>query len=701
MTEMGDFFFRLAIDGLQLLVLLSMPGFALVLSLTRAPVTVLRFGILGFSTSLLYQIVISAVLLHFGSFSIGNLLLGTVLPLIPVAVRWRQAMRWLRQLETSLATWLPAACAAFGVALLLTLTPVWNFLVAPGMDAGNYEVYGNHFWTTGSLYLDGRELLDRGAQPSWLDFYNTWNLNEESGLARPSYLPAYPILLGVFKANFESAVASPAVNVALAALSAAVMVTIGLQLFRSSSVAAGLSLAVVATPMLFFYGKQLMSEQLGLLAILLVVHGALASRGLTVGESESANHGASALAISVGLALGLLARLDFYLLVPFLSIGFLLLEVDGWTQRSERSRIRHSYLWPGFTVALASVVVAFVGHPAYLSHGRPGFLADVMTPSIFIALFGLANGVAIVLVGSVGKVLDRVVKPRRKVTLRRFMNAAYIAVAAIWAFFILWNLLIRPDGPDLTNLAHDSENLLRLFSVSSPAMLALMLVMSPIVVVIKREYRGLLVALMVALGVVIFASRHTAPDLWWMRRYIQLITPVILLVLFGAIALLQGSDRRRSRRLAPSIGAALVVLALVQLWPMQPLLSAEINPDVPARLAQFTLAIDEGPFVVTVEGNSMVRGLVTTYRSLNDEEVLVDVPLGEVKSAIALSRPDQEVVVVSDSPLAAETLEGLGLETEPLERIIERQWANWLEELYDDPDPSKEFRYFIYEDELN
>jgi hypothetical protein len=539
MIEMTDLVFRLAIDGLQLLVLLSVPGLAIVVSLTSAPLTILRFAVLGLSTSLLYQIVISVILLHFGSFSIGNLLLGAVLPLIPVVVRWRQALRWLRQLEISAATLLPALCAALGVALLLTLTPVWNFLVAPGMDAGNYEVYGNHFWTTGSLYLDSRELLDRGAQPSWIDFYNTWNLNEESGLARPSYLPAYPVLLGVFKANFESAVASPAVNVALAALSTAVMVTIGLQLLRSSSVAAGLSLAVAATPMLFFYGKQFMSEQLGLLAILLVVHGTLASRRLTFGESESDNSRASGLAISVGLALGLLARLDFYLLVPFLTIGFLLLEVDGWTERSEPSGFRQLYLLPGLAVVLASVAVAFVGHSGYLNHGRPGFLEDVVPPNSFIALFGLANGVAIGLVGSVGILLDRVVKPGRKVAVRRLMNAAYVTVAAIWALFILWNLLIRPHGPDLTNAAHDSENLLRLFSVSSPVILALMLVMSPVVVVLKREYRGLLVALMVGLGVVIFASRHSPPDLWWMRRYIQLIIPVILLVLLGAIALLQ------------------------------------------------------------------------------------------------------------------------------------------------------------------
>lgn len=698
LTDMGDLVLPLVIDGLQLLVLLSVPGLAIVVSLTRAPVTLLRFGLLGISTSLLYQIVVSAVLLHFGSFSIGNLLLGTVLPLIPVVVRRRQAMMWLRQLETSLATLLPAVCAALGVALLLTLTPVWNFLVAPGMDAGNYEAYGNHFWTTGSLYLDSRDLLDRGAQPSWLSFDNTWNLNEESGLARPSYLPAYPILLGVFKANFESAVASPAANAVLAALSAAVMVTIGLQLLRSSSVAAGLSLAVFATPMLFFYGKQLMSEQLGLLAILLVVHGALAGQGLTVGESESVNQRASALAISVGLSLGLLARLDFYLLVPFLVIGFLLVEVDGWTERSEQSGFRNLYLGPGLAVVLASLVIALVGHSDYLDHGRPGFLEDVVTSNTFIALFGLANGVAMGLVGSVGIILDRVVKPGRRVVIRRLMNAAYAAVAGIWALYVLWNLFIRPHGPELT---HNSENLLRLFSVSSPVILALMLVMSPIAVVLKRAYRGLLVALMVGLGVVILSSRHSPPDLWWMRRYIQLIIPVILLVLFGAIALLKRRDRPRSGRLVPWIGGALVVLALVQLWPMRPLLSAEINRDVPARLAQFTRAMDEEPFVVTVEGHSMVRGLATTYRSLNDEDVLVDVSLDEVESAIALSRPDQEVIVVSDSQLAAETLEELGLEVGPLEQVIERQWADWLEDLYDNPDSSQEFRYFVYELESN
>jgi hypothetical protein len=696
---MADLVFRLAIDGLQLLVLLSVPGAAIVVSLTRGPVTLLRFGVLALSTSLLYQIVISAALLHFGLFSIGNLLLGAVLSLIPVVVRWRQAKVWLRQIETSVATLLPAVCAALGVALLLTLTPIWNFLVAPGMDAGNYEAYGNLFWTTGSFYLDGRELLDQGAEPEWLGFYNTWNLDEESGLARPSYLPGYPVLLGVFKANFESAVASPAVNVALAGLSTALMILIGLQVYHSSPIAAGLSLALFATPMLFFYGKQFMSEQLGLLAILLVVHGVLAYRGRTIGESQRADEAAAGLALTVGVGLGLLARLDFYLLVPLLVIGFLLVEVDKWTTQSEPSAYRRLYLGPGLAVALASATSALLGHPAYLNHGRPGFLEEVVTPNAFIGIFGLANGLAMVLVGFVGVLLDRFAKPTRRVAMRRLLSAGYVALAGVWALFMIWNLLIRPQGPDLTEAAHDSENLLRLFSVTSPVVLAVTLVASPIVLVVERKYRGLLAALMVGLGTVVFASRHSAPDLWWMRRYIQFIIPVMLLVVLGAISQIQKRDRRHSQRGVLLIGVALFFLALTQVWFMQPMLRAEINPDVPTRLAQFTRSMEEEPFVVIVEGSSMVRGLATTYRSLNEEDVLVDVPLDELERAASLRSPYQRLVVVTSSPLASETLEDLGLEAEPEEGTIERQWANWREELYGDPDPSQEFRYFVYEAE--
>jgi hypothetical protein len=130
------------------------------------------------------------------------------------------------------------------------------------MDAGNYELYGNHFCKTGSYYLDGRDLLERGASSTWLASHNTWNIDPDSGLGRPSYLAAYPILLGVVKATFDSAVASPLVNAMLASISAMLMVLIGLQLVRARVVVVPLVAGLVLTPMFFYYGKQLMSEQL-------------------------------------------------------------------------------------------------------------------------------------------------------------------------------------------------------------------------------------------------------------------------------------------------------------------------------------------------------------------------------------------------------------------------------------------------------
>jgi hypothetical protein len=92
----------------------------------------------------------------------------------------------------------------------------------------------------------------------------------------------------------------------------------------------------------------------------------------------------------------------------------------------------------------------------------------------------------------------------------------------------------------------------------------------------------------------------------------------------------------------------------------------------------------------------MVRGLANSYRSLTGQSVLVDVSVNDLRAAMALAEPDQEVVILSPVPLSGELIDALDLDDGTDPGIIERQWSDWLAEIEADPRPSIASTYFVY-----
>ena len=685
----------LMVDILQLAGLLLVPGFSTVL-LLRGPSTVTRVIVYGTSVSILYLIMVSALLLHLGVFTVNALLVTTSAPALLAAARWRHTWPRLKRMQLAAYTLIPSLLVGGSVLLLLlVLTPRWNFLVAPNMDAGNYELYGNHFWKEGSFYLDGRILLDRGALPTWLASHNTWNIDLGSGLGSPSYLPAYPILLGIVKATFDSAVASPLVNALLASLSAMVMVLIGLQLVKARFVVVSIVAGLVATPLFFYYGKQFMSEQLGLLGILLIVHALLESRGLTADPDDEPSLTVATLGLSVGIGFGALSRLDFVPVLVLLVAGLLVLGFDAWFGRGEMMPVSF-FVWPAVAGFGAFAVVGGLGAFSYLRHATPDVLEELVSPGIFMLVYGSATAVAILLSGALPVALRRLEQsvPRRSIIKSGEVIA--VSLASAWALFVLWSLFVRPVAAGSTSMPGDSENLIRLFSVTSPFLLGAILLLSPLALIFMRPERGVAVMLISGFGFAIYASRHTPPDLWWMRRYLLYIIPLGVVVLAGMIGRLRSRLATNRAPVVATLAAVLTALAVLGAWNMRPLFAAEVNPDVPTRIAQLIREIPTGTLVVVLEGDSIVRGLANSYRSLTGQSVLVDVSLNDLMTATALAEADQEVVILSSAPLPQRLSEAMELNADIDRGTIERQWSNWLDEVFANPRPSQAFDYFIY-----
>jgi hypothetical protein len=144
------------------------------------------------------------------------------------------------------------------------------------------------------------------------------------------------------------------------------------------------------------------------------------------------------------------------------------------------------------------------------------------------------------------------------------------------------------------------------------------------------------------------------------------------------------------------VAGILIAIVALGVWNMRPLFAAEVNPDVPRRMAQLMGRIPPESLVVVVEGNVLVRGLANSYRSLTSQSVLVDVSLNDLEAATALAESDQEIVVLSPMPLSGNLIESLGLDDGTDQGTIERQWWNWLAEIEANPRPSAAFQYFVY-----
>ena len=695
MDPLLDLVVRLAGDGLLLAALLSLPGISILLLLPELPATWARLGVLAVGASLLYLIASSAFMLQLGLFSMVGVCLAAAIPTSLALVRWRRNWSRLMAVRVDAPSLAPAAIVGVLVLVVLLVTPQWNFLVAPNMDAGNYEVYGNHFWKTGSLYLDARDLLGRGAAPEWLASHNTWAIDQQTGIGRPYYLPGYPILLAIFKADFNTALASSLANEILASLSAMLMVLIGLEIARARVTVVLLVLALCITPIFIYYGKQLMSEELGLFGTLLIVQGMLESRRRAPGGQGRSSPHVATLGISVGLGIGLLSRLDFFLILPLFVLGLLVVELDSWWYRESAKSVT-SFVWPGVVVSACSLSVAALGVPSYLRHGRPEALADIASPNVFLAFYGVGFAIAVVLIAVLRRFLERKERPLIRAALGRAGQTAIWSLAVGWVAFLLWNLFVRPYSPDPGPLPHDPRNLLRLFEVSSPVLLGAVLILSPWVIVYRRVERAVAVMLISGLAFVVYASRHSELDLWWMRRYLAFLIPILLVVLACAVDELRHGRRASRFRAVPIASVALLALVLTQAVQNRPIFVAETNPDVPRRLSQLGNEVPDDSVVLVLDGNAMVRGLANTYRSLSGQTVLVDVTIGELESAERLVAPDQNLIVVSPSPLDQQTIVSVDLGPSFYKGVVERQWADWLKDLYADPNPSVQFEYWLY-----
>lgn len=513
-------------------------------------------------------------------------------------------------------SWPGALLLGAPLLVLLAITPAWSFLTAPGMDAGNYEFYGNWIATHGAYVWDMSRLIDAGADRAWLLSRNTWDLSEDASIARPQYLYGYPTLLAVAKAGLGNPAASAAVNPVLAALVCLAL----FDLLRTLRIGRGWSLGTVAviacSPVFGYYAKQSMSEMLALLGGSLVFL-ALASPGL---------QRLRALALASGMFLLLFTKLDALPFVGVMSLGIALATCVGAPATRLALGARDAIAL-GFAAAVTLGFVCLASPSSYLEHFS---LPTLASGTASVAAYGL-----LLLAGYAGLALRPAVVarvPRLDGVLSGVAWTGSIAVAAIAAAVAVWCLALRPIGADPL-LAHDAWNLQRLVWLA-PAVPVLAYLLGALPAL--RQVRGVTLAqLLCALaGSTLFLvdSHHSAPDIWWSRRYLAFIVPGIVAI----SVFLAARVTERGARYA--IGATALLGLAIQLPLTQAMLWQQVNPtarETFERLA--TATTDAGAdAVVALEGGRAYAAQISALRSVFDGPVLLNVAPARIDEALAV-----------------------------------------------------------------
>lgn len=667
-------------EGLHLLALLSVPGLVILLQLRRSVEDPAMAVIGAFALSLTYNAVVGLVLLRFGWFNqttvtVAVAAVALTLPL-RLAVARANARRWWRRRQSLLA---PGAIAIMVVVAVL-VTPRWTFLVATHMDAGNYEVYSNHFWTTGELYFHVDQLVARGVPMEWIAFRNTWYFEGNTG--RPAYFYAYPVLVGITKSTFGSYAVSWVFNGLIAAASAFSLVVVARRFVSRNLLAGAVVLPVITTPLFFYYAKQQMSEGLALFAVTAMLAFLL--------PTTARNRLATGFLAAAAMGLLVLTKIDT--VVPALMFVGIVAYVSSTRDRKMLPSGASMGVASGF--AVASTLNVWLVADRYLVRVSPATYVTGLDRS---SLAG--DGVVLLLVVAVAAILAFAVWVGRAGYLqgpsrRTFDQAVAWAIVLAWWTFVLWNLTLRPATGSLES-NHDAINLLRLFAVFSPLGIAVLVLGAPTLIRLDGLKRWLSFGLVIAVGMLVLRSAHTRSEVWWMRRYLAAIVPATVVVGAGTVAWLRERAGRWRSWAGGALGLAFLVATFMQGLDMRPLFAHEVNVNAPDRLSRTLRTLPgELPLIVASDGPPAVMGMGNILRSLRTTPTLLDVPVEDLPRAMESLRPSP-VAVIASRPFGRESLRSLRLELVG-DGEYAVQWENWLGEIAEDPAREDPQPFYIY-----
>jgi len=682
----------------HLLVLFLLPGLCLMLSFRDQAQRVPELIAFSFGVSLAYNMVSGLLLLHFGLFSVSNLWLSMVVPIGWAAIRWRVVIQSVRSISVDTGAMLSFLALALVVLLAILTTPRWTFLISPNMDAGNYETYGNHFWKTGSLYFDISDYREREVPMKWLHSRNTWKFHKDVEIGRPNYLFGYPVLLGIAKSVYGVPTVSWIINALVAMFSAGIMALIGIRLSRSRLIGILLSVSVCATPMFFYYAKQMMSEQIGLFAVLLFMLALLEDR-----EKKSMT---TALIAACSLMLLFLVKIDAYLIIPFLwaSLFFSFFEDHDL----ENSRLFSIAVLIAISVAIfaSGSLVRWLCNPTYLDkisfkYWSTAVSQDIMRRSFFteyFVLFGLLFSGLVLWAHALSKEKVRRIRWPKHIDVDAIVTGG---LAFCWMCFIVWNLLIRPPGMDMKK-NHDAFNLVRLFSVTSPAILSLFLFAVPLaILVFKGSQRVLLLTLSGTFAFLLYKSNHSPPEVWWMRRYLYVLLPGMVMALSGTYGYLAKKEWVPANKLRIAASCLLLVTLVFQHIAMKPLYKHKVNENAGAQIGELLGVIpNEALLIVTKSDSSIIRGMANTLRSLRSGPTLLNVKSEDVVLARESFQDVPALSVISHRSLDAGIVRHLDLILKK-EGKFSKQWSNSLKKIRKDPAYRKTSKYRVYEASVN
>jgi hypothetical protein len=630
----------------------------------------------GMALSLAFAAVAGSLLLRLGVFQWWSMAVaaGASGLLAWVAARGRPR---LHPTPPEKREWWAVTAVLLAIAIPLLATPRWNFQLAYGMDAGNYEAHADYYETAGRLYYDYSEAVEAGVPARWLAMRNTWTAPE----GRPFYVPGFGAVLGLAREALHGDLTSSSlVMMVVGLLNALLLYLVARRAKAPPVVAAVVTALVVTTVMYFFYAKQIMSEQLALTGMLGFLYAIQMEGDGEKGWFPPILGGA-------GAALLAITKLDGIANVAFLTLGmWSAVQLGLWRGTRISKRLA------GMTAVALVITTAFitvVGLPQYLRHTSLGSSVGALSGLPF-ADFPLLLPMAVVAGGLLVHLSIQSARhpsdgdPRGDV--RRWMRVGFLV---LWLAFMLYNATLRPLGETLDN--HDALNLIRLWAVSSPVLL----VAAGLATARDRDLPGaspaLGVGLMLAFAWGIYGSRHAPIELWWMRRYLVVLMPLFVLAGVGAAAQLQ-----RFRVRSWLLGGAAALLVVAQLGRLLPFLDYRQMSAAPTRLVSLESEIpDDAPLVVLGELR-VVRALGYTLASRRDGMTVHNVETVELGDALELVDAPGREFVLSPSRFDANVRRELGLEL-VAEGVVSLQWSGWYADVVEDPDAEQVVAsYWVY-----
>lgn len=661
------------------------PGISFLLLTSSRSTNIEKLLYYGLGISAAYLILSSMILLRYGLFDYYSV---AILVLIPPAIALFARMKSNVGLQDVVSfdmrnSW-HVIFILFVFSVIVVFTPKWNFLIAPNMDAGNYEVYSNHFWMTGNLYFQLSSYLEKNIPVEWIISRNTWPIAPDSLVSRPSYMYGYPVMLGLAKLIFNSPYVSWVVNALFSLLSAAIMTSLLYKLTRSKLVSISVSLALCLTPLFLYYSKQIMSEQIALFGYLLFCYGLLEYfRQKDIGDI---------LAVVAGLSLVFFMKLDSFVIPTFLAMSLFIIWIDT-VQNGKSFQFDKRLAWSIAAVSAASILVTlWLCNPGYLGHFSISSIKK-HGYTLFLYIYAI---VIFIYFGGYAFLYNRRFESIKSILTR--LNASqvlsYFLIVA-WLYFIGWSLAVRPVGATLAE-NHDALNIHRLLTVFSPLFLIMLLLALPITIKhIQNRYKIILLMGFLGLALVINKASHSPPDIWWMRRYLVVLLPtaaVFLGVLFRLIVVKKWINYKDAIVYTVAVAAISIV---VQYPNFKVFAHYEVNAKAPSQIAELDSLVSNDSLLVMEESNSVVRGTINVLRSLREGPTLLNVPGDKINDAIDAYPEQREIFLVTQRLLESNEINNLEFNLIQ-EGMLQKQWINNLGLLLDKPGLAKSTKYYLY-----